>query len=133
MINLLTSNHLPGAIGKLHVLDYASNVVISPSVSRWTTSRTPIVSGSKDFCEVVRLLKMMSSLYQADSNIEQAILWISFIRLIFGVFRGQHGELDIISWLSDGFSILIINFSEPFLQGYVALLINLKQANNSDS
>lgn len=46
-------------------------------------------------------------------------------------FAGQHGDFDIISELSDGF--LIINFSRAFLQGYVALFINLKQTNNSDS
>ena len=38
--------------------------------------RMPIVSPSKDFCEVFCLLKVKSSLYQVDFNIEPAILWI---------------------------------------------------------
>ncbi len=48
------------------------SVVNSPSVSRLTT-RTPTVSSSRDFCEVVRLLKMKPFLYQDDLNIEPAI------------------------------------------------------------
>lgn len=48
-------------------------------------------------------------------------------------FAGQHGDFDIISELSDSFPFLVINFSRAFLQGYVALFINLKQTNNSDS
>ena len=55
---------------------YMNSVVNSPSVSRRTTSRTPTVSPSRDFCEVVRPLKMKPSLYQDDFNIEPPILWI---------------------------------------------------------
>ena len=55
---------------------FGSSVVNNPSVSRQTTSRTSTVSPSRDFCEVVRLLKMKPSLYQDDLNIEPAILWI---------------------------------------------------------
>ena len=47
------------------------------SVSRRTTSWTPIVSPSRDFYEVVHLLKMKPPLYQNDDfNIEPAILWV---------------------------------------------------------
>ena len=63
-------------------------MVNSPSVSRQTTSRTPTVSPSRDFCEVVRLLKMKPFLYQDDFNIEPVILCIPTpYRLIFGVFE----------------------------------------------
>ena len=60
------------------------SVVNSPSVSRRTTSRTPTVSPSRVFCEVVRLSKMKSSLYQDDFKIPLEILWIyTPWRLIF--------------------------------------------------
>ena len=50
-------------------------MVKSLSVSLRTPSRTPTVSPTRDFCEVVRLLKMKPSLYQEDFNIEPVILW----------------------------------------------------------
>ena len=36
----------------------------------------PFVSPCRDFCEVVRVLKMKQSLYQNDFNVEPANLWI---------------------------------------------------------
>ena len=53
-----------------------TSVVNRPSVSGRTTSRTPTISPSRDFCEVVLLSKMKPSLYQDDFKIKPAILWI---------------------------------------------------------
>lgn len=54
----------------------AVSVVNSLSVSCRATSRTPTVGSSRNFCEIVCLLKMKLSLYQDDFNIEPVILWI---------------------------------------------------------
>ena len=47
-----------------------------PPLSRRATSRTPTVSPSRVFCEIARLSKMKSSLYQDDFKIPLEILWI---------------------------------------------------------
>ena len=71
----------------LYLWSLGVSVVNNPSVSRRTTSRTPTVSPSRDFCEVVRLLKVKPSLYQDTSSLSQQFSgYIPFTRLIFGVF-----------------------------------------------
>lgn len=72
-------------------------MVNSPSVSRRTTSWTPTFRPFRVFREVVRLSEFENDAvlisYQDDSKTELVIL--SFIRLIFGVFRVY---LDFISY-----------------------------------
>ena len=110
------------------------SVVNNPSVSRRTTSRTPTVSPSRDFCEVVRLLKMKPSLYQDDFNIKPAIFWIHtsykadffwgcFLRILLGP--------NIVTFFPLNF-LLAFPFSIYwFFKGifHVALFINLNHTN----
>ena len=88
-------------------------MINSPSLSLRTTSETPIVSLSRDFCEVVRLFKMNPSLYQEDFNIEPVILWTDIpykadYKCICVLYRGQHRNFDI----TVAFLLAIINFLE---------------------
>ena len=60
----------------------------------------PTVSSSRDFCEVVRLLKMKPSLYQDNFKTVPVILWIDIpYKVDFWCFRifclAQHRNFDI--------------------------------------
>ena len=95
-------------------------MVNSPSVSRGTTSRTPTVSLSRDFCEVVRLLKMKPSLYQDDLNIEPKILWIHTpYKADFWCFRVSGANIVILVLLSK--FLLAFPFSLLISQGHFCM------------
>ena len=86
-----------------------NSMVNSSSVSRRTTSRTPTVSLSRDFCEVVRPLKMKPSLNQDHLNIEPAILWVhTSYKANFWFFYAYFTEANIVTL------ILLLNFFDDF-------------------